>query len=56
MRNSISEVIGENVANDLRSDFNEAICSGCSFGDIEDLFLDYGLELDYMEDMFDSIY
>ena len=48
----IEKVIGKEDARNLRKDFNEAIMSeGTNYGDIEDLLLGYGLEMDYLEQL-----
>ena len=46
----IESVIGEGEAQNLRSDFNDLLMTdGCNYGDVEELLLGYGLEMDYME-------
>jgi hypothetical protein len=52
MTTAISDIIGNEGEKDLRKDFNDAILSeGTTIGDIEDLLLGYGLELDYLESL-----
>lgn len=48
----IENIIGKEDARNLRKDFNEAIMSeGTSYGDIEELLLGYGLEMDFIEQL-----
>lgn len=50
---AINEIIGEREAENLRSDFNDLLWSdGASYGDVEELLLGYGLEMDYVEQLF----
>lgn len=50
---SIESILGIGGASDLRHDFNELISEeGTNFGDIEELLLDYGLEMDYVDQLF----
>jgi hypothetical protein len=52
MVDTIENVIGEREAQELRSDFNDVLMNGGSYGDVEDLLLGYGLETDYVEQLF----
>lgn len=48
----IENIIGKEDARNLRKDFNEAIMSeGTNYGDIEELLLEYGLEMDFIEQL-----
>ena len=52
MADSISSVIGEREANNLRRDFNDLLSTeGANYGDVEELLLGYGLEMDYLEQL-----
>lgn len=51
MAQSIESIIGAD-AQCLRADFNAMIASDdCNFGDVEDLLLGYGLEMDYLDQL-----
>lgn len=53
MANSISSVIGKREAANLRSDFQDLLgTEGVNYGDVEELLLGYGLEMDYLEQLF----
>lgn len=56
MKNSmekIENIIGRDDAKDLRKDFQELLESDhFSYGAVEDLMLDFGLEMDYVEQLF----
>lgn len=53
MAQRISDVIGEREAKNLRSDFNDLLgTEGANYGDVEELLLGYGLEMDYLEQLF----
>lgn len=48
----IENIIGRDAAKDLRKSFNELLQSDpFSYGAVEDLLLDYGLEMDYVEQL-----
>ena len=47
---AISEIIGKEGERDLRRDFNECIMTG-RMDQVEDLLLEYGLEMDYVEQL-----
>lgn len=47
---AIEDIIGEREAQSLRKDFNEVIMTG-RFDQVEDLMLEYGLEMDYVEQL-----
>ena len=52
MAESIESIIGKEDARNLRSDFNDLLMSkGANYGDIEELLLGYGLEMDYVEQL-----
>lgn len=52
MAQAISSVIGKREADNLRSDFNDLLnTEGCNYGDVEELLLGYGLEMDYLEQL-----
>lgn len=44
----INEIIGNENAQELREEFNDILCNGGDYEDVEDLLLDYGLEMDYI--------
>lgn len=48
---AIENIIGQDEAKCLRSDFNDAIMNGAGYGEVEDLLLGYGLEMDYLEQL-----
>lgn len=51
MAQSIESIIGAD-AQCLRADFNAMIMSpSCNYEDVEELLLDYGLEMDYLEQL-----
>lgn len=47
---AIEDIIGKRGAQSLRKDFNEIIMTG-RFDQVEDLMLEYGLEMDYVEQL-----
>lgn len=47
---AIEDIIGEREADNLREEFNEVIMTG-RFDQVEDLMLEYGLEMDYVEQL-----
>ena len=47
----IEDILCEEEIAALKEDLNDLITSGGSFMEIEDLLLDYGLEMDYLEDL-----
>lgn len=47
---TIEEIIGKRGEKSLRRDFNELIMTG-RFDQVEDILLEYGLELDYVEQL-----
>lgn len=50
---AIDEIIGEREAENLRGDFYDLLGSGdANYGDVEELLLGYGLEMDYLEQLF----
>ena len=49
MARTIEEIIGKEESECLRGEFNDMICSGANYEDIEDLLMGYGLEMDYVE-------
>lgn len=52
MAKSISSVIGEREAKNLRKDFNDLLnTEDVNYGDVEDLLLGYGLEMDYFDQL-----
>lgn len=51
MAQSIESIIGAD-AQCLREDFNALIMDpSCNYGDVEDLLLSYGLEMDYFDQL-----
>ena len=49
---SIENVIGKREADNLRDEFYELLGSGnANYGDVEDLLLGYGLEMDYFDQL-----
>lgn len=49
---AIEKVIGRDDAKDLRKSFNELLQSDhFSYGAVEDLMYDFGLEMDYVEQL-----
>lgn len=44
----IQEIIGKEEANELKQEFENLIDSGANYGEVEDLMLSYGLEMDYI--------
>lgn len=52
MARKISDVIGEREAENLRSDFYDLLgTEGADYGDVEELLLGYGLEMDYFDQL-----
>jgi|GEM_PF-2140171 len=49
MRTQIEEIIGEDEAQELRYEAQDALMSGASYDEIEDILLGYGLEMDYID-------
>ena len=48
----IKEIIGAEEEKELRTEFMDLLSSGdCRYSDVEDLLLDYGLEMDYFEQL-----
>ena len=47
----VSEIIGHDEAESLRTEVYDMIADGGSYEDVEDIMLDYGLEMDYLEDI-----
>ena len=48
----LENIIGRDAAKDLRKSFNELLQSDhFSYGAVEDLMLDSGLEMDYVEQL-----
>ena len=48
---AIEEIIGEREADNLRNDFSDLLDAGGNYGDVEELLLGYGLEMDYLEQL-----
>ena len=52
MAAQIEAILGLEEASNLRDDFNELIMSDdCNYGEVEDLLMDYGLEMDYLDQL-----
>ncbi len=52
MAAQIEAILGIEEASNLRSDFNELITSDdCNYGEVEDLLMGYGLEMDYLDQL-----
>lgn len=49
----ITDILTREEAQSLQEEFNELLCDGTSYEEVEELMLDYGLEMDYL---FDLIY
>lgn len=49
MERTLEQIIGEEETECLRSEFNDMICDGADYDDIEELLMGYGLEMDYVE-------
>ena len=48
----IAEIIGEDSAKDLKQEFSDLMRSDdVTYGDVEELLLGYGLEMDYLEQL-----
>ena len=45
------EIIGNEEFDNLKQEFWDELDNGASYNDIEDLMLDYGLEMDYLFDV-----
>lgn len=48
---SAKEIIGEEEFQNLKEDFMQELENDANYNDIEDLMLDYGLEMDYIFDV-----
>jgi hypothetical protein len=52
MAAQIEAILGLEEARNLRDDFNELIMSDdCNYGEVEDLLMGYGLEMDYLDQL-----
>lgn len=47
----IEDILGKEEAKCLRDDFNEILMGDCNYGEVEELLLGYGLEMDYLEQL-----
>ena len=50
-RRPVSEIIGHDEAECLETEVMDMIAEGGSYEDVEDIMLNYGLEMDYIEDI-----
>ena len=48
MGKTAKQIIGEEEFDNLKEEFMQELESGANYNDIEDLMLDYGLEMDYI--------
>ena len=52
MSKSINEIIGNDETKELRNEFRDMLNSGnCTYDDVEELLLGYGLEMDYFDQL-----
>ena len=52
MDTPIKEIIGAESERELRSEFTDLLCTeNCTFDQVEDLLLGYGLEMDFLEQL-----
>jgi len=50
MSKQVEEIIGKEETRELRSEMNDLLSTGeATYDDMEELFLSYGLEMDYLE-------
>ena len=45
----IEQIIGKGEAEDLRAEAQDALFSGASYDEVEDILLGYGLEMDFID-------
>lgn len=50
-RKTAKQIIGEEEFQNLKEDFMQELENEANYNDIEDLMLDYGLEMDYIFDV-----
>lgn len=48
---NVDEIIGKEGARNLQNEIFDALGDGAGYDDIEELMLDYGLEMDYIFDL-----
>lgn len=51
MSRNAKQILGDEEFSNLQHDFMEELENGANYGDIEDLMLGYGLEMDYLFDV-----
>lgn len=51
MEKTAKQIIGEEEFENLKEDFMQELENGANYNDIEDLMLNYGLEMDYIFDV-----